>query len=74
MFYPKEVPSGTVDGANKTFELANVINTIDDVFVDGNIYLGSITKTGEKQITLADAPTLTIYVDYFDKTLPLTKP
>jgi len=66
-FHAKEVPSRTVDSVNKVFVLDNTINTIDDVFVDGAVYLGTITVSGA-QITLADAPTVDIYVDYYDST------
>lgn len=59
----KEVPTGTVDGANKTFSVAFEIDQIDDVWVDGVIYTGNITIR-DTQIQLADAPTDTIFVDY----------
>ena len=36
------------------------------MWIDGAVYSGTITKTGSKQITLGDAPTLTIFVDYYD--------
>lgn len=34
----KEIPTGTIDGANKSFVLANAPYQIDDVFMDGAIY------------------------------------
>lgn len=63
-YFSKEVPAGVVDGVNKVYTLANGVQQIDDVFVDGAIYLGVITVVGAV-ITLADAPTATIYVDYW---------
>lgn len=63
-FIAKEVPIGAIDGVNKTFTLANDIFQIDDIFIDGAIYTGSVAIAGAI-ITLGDAPTSTIFVDYF---------
>lgn len=63
-FISKEVPVGLVNGVNKVYTLANLVNVIDDVFVDGAIYLGVVTVAGDV-ITLADAPTASIFVDYW---------
>jgi len=64
-FYSKEVPSGTIDGANKTFTLANTIFQIDDIWVDGAIYETAPATSGNT-VTLDDAPTASISVDYYD--------
>lgn len=58
----KEIPLGAINGINKTFTLANEIGMIDDVFMDGVIYT-SFSFSGN-QLTLSDAPTLSIFVDY----------
>lgn len=64
-FISKETPTGTIDGANTTFDTVNSINQIDDVWVDGAIYLGTVTLDGGTQFTLADAPTVSLEVDYW---------
>ena len=63
-FYSKQVPTGTINGVNKTFTLANTIFQIDDIWIDGAIYSGTYTKSGAV-VTLADAPTATITIDYW---------
>jgi len=61
-FIAKEVPTWDIDGVNKVFTLLNTPDYIDDIFIDGAIYTSfSISWT---QITLTDAPTLSIFVDY----------
>lgn len=65
-FQSKEVPTGVVDGVNKSFILSQNASAIDDVFVDGAVYLGAISFTaGGSVFSLADAPTVDIFVDYF---------
>ena len=46
------------------FTTAYNIAQIDDVFVDGAVYT-AFTYVGNV-ITLTDAPTVSIYVDYYD--------
>lgn len=58
----KEVPTGAIDGSNKTFVLANFPFQIDDVFMDGAIYT-TFSLSGQV-LTLADAPTSSLFVDY----------
>ncbi len=58
----KEIPTGAIDGVNKVFLLANAPSQVDDVFMDGAIYV-SFTVVGNV-LTLSDAPTLSLYVDY----------
>ncbi len=73
-YYSLEEPTGTINGSNKVFNVAHMIASVDHVFVDGLIYLGSVSfvsATGE--ITLGDAPTTSIYVDYFS-TVPTPDP
>jgi len=64
-YYLNEVPTGDVDGVNTVFETANNIFTLVAVFVDGVVYTGDITFD-ENEITLDDAPTSSIFVDYYD--------
>ena len=61
----KEIPTGAINGVNTLYTLAHNIAQIDDVFVDGAIYLGTVTVAGAT-ITLADAPAFSITVDYWD--------
>lgn len=63
MFIYKETPTGTIDGANTTFTLANNAYQIDDIILDGAIYLGSYTLVGAT-LVLSDAPTVSLRVDY----------
>ena len=60
----KEIPTGNTNGSNTVFTLVQPILQLDDVFVDGEIYLGTVTPSGS-QITLADAPQTSILVDYY---------
>jgi len=66
-YIPKEAPTGLVNGINTLFTLAHNIYQIDDVWVDGAIYLGTVTIAGD-EINLADAPVHDIEVDYFTST------
>jgi len=61
-FISKEVPTGTIDGVNKIFTLSNTPQYIDDIFFDGAIY--TTFSLVWKVITLADAPTIALLVDY----------
>lgn len=63
-FISKEVPTGTINSVNKTFTLANDIFQIDDIWIDGAIYSGTTTTSGAV-ITLTDAPTATLTIDYW---------
>ena len=58
----KEIPVGPIDGSNKSFTLANVPSQIDDVFMDGAIYT-TFSLVGQV-ITLVDAPSVSLFVDY----------
>ena len=58
----KETPTWVIDGNNKIFTLLNEPDYIDDLFFDWAIYV-SFTLVG-KVITLTDAPTLSLFVDY----------
>lgn len=64
-FIPKEIPVWAIDGVNKIFTLSKNIDQLDDVFVDWAIYT-DISITWGNQITLSDAPTVSIFVDYYD--------
>lgn len=70
-FIPKEIPSWVIDGINKIFTLLNDVDYITSVYLDGAIYV-DFTLSG-KVITLSDAPTSTIYVDYYtaDSIIPI---
>lgn len=63
MFIYKETPTGTIDGLNTAYTLAQAAFQIDDIIVDGAIYLGSYTIVGTA-LNLSDAPTVSIRVDY----------
>lgn len=58
----KEIPSGIINGSNTVFTLLNVPSLIDDLWIDGAIYTSF--SVSENIITLTDAPTLSIFVDY----------
>lgn len=64
-FIPKEIPSGAINGSNTVFTLSQPVYQIYSVYVNGLTYFGSIGLVGQT-ITLGDAPTVSIYVDYFD--------
>lgn len=66
MFHSKEVPTGVINGGNRVFNSTQPILQLDDIFIDGEIYLGAVTLN-ETQILLGDAPLYTIYVDYWDR-------
>jgi hypothetical protein len=66
-FISKEVPSGLINGVNTVYTLAYNVYTIDDIWIDGAIYTGSAIVSGA-QVTLGDAPTVDLYVDYFTST------
>lgn len=57
-----ETPSGVINGVNKTFTTAFTIETIVSLFLDGSIYF-NFTFDGTT-ITLNDAPTTSIVLDY----------
>lgn len=57
-----EVPSGTIDGENTIFTLANLPNMILSVHMDGAIY-SSFSKNGST-LTLVDAPFVSLTVTY----------
>lgn len=59
----KETPSGTIDVVNKTFTLSKTVKYVDDIFVDGIIYTDY--SLSRQILTLDDAPTATIEVDYW---------
>ena len=65
-FISKEIPTGSIDGVNKSFTLQESVEKLDDVFVDGAIYFGA--SASGQSLTLADAPTSQIYVDYWSTT------
>lgn len=58
----KETPTWTIDWVNKVFTLLNTPEFIDDIFFDWAIYT-TFTLVG-KVITLVDAPTVSLFVDY----------
>lgn len=58
----KESPTWVIDGSNKVYTLLNTPDYILDIYVDWAIYT-SFTLSWN-QITLTDAPTLSIFVDY----------
>lgn len=58
-----EIPSGVIDSSNKLFSTLYNIQSITSLIVDWVEYF-DFTIIGDKTITLVDAPTLSIYVDY----------
>jgi len=58
----KEIPAWSIDWVNKIYTLINDVDYIDDIFIDWAIYTDFSVVW--KIITLTDAPTLSIYVDY----------
>ena len=58
----REVPSGAINWVNKTFVLLNSPSSIDEVWMDGANYLDYVIAWNI--LTLTDAPTLSITVDY----------
>lgn len=58
-----EVPYGNIDGSNKTFTLNYTPTEINDIYVDGAVYTDFSVQGSV--LTLGDAPTSTIIVDYF---------
>jgi len=70
-FINNEIPSWAINWVNKVFTLANPIYQMDDVFVDWAVYF-AFTVTDTYEITLVDAPTVSIVVDYYDT--PPTNP
>jgi len=58
----KETPTWTINWVNKVFTLLNTPDFIDDIFFDWAIYT-TFTIVG-KILTLVDAPTVSLFVDY----------
>jgi len=65
-FFSAEIPTGTIDGLNTSFSVAHPISKVDDVFVDGAVYFDYTVVNGEQTLTLSDAPTATLRIDYYD--------
>ena len=65
-FIANEVPSGTIDGVNTTFTTSKPISIVDEVVVDGAEYFDFSFTRGSTTLTLTDAPTASIRVDYYD--------
>lgn len=63
-FIAQEQAMGVINGINTIFTLSNQIFQIDQVVVDGLPYLGSIVPNNN-QITLGDAPLVSVYVWYY---------
>jgi len=61
-FVSKEIPSWVINWVNKVFTLLNAPTQIDDVFVDWVIYTD--ISLSWNILTLTDAPTVSIFVDY----------
>lgn len=64
MYYLNEIPTGTIDGVNKTFTTADTLYSIAFTTVDGAIYTGTVTIIGNTFV-LADAPTASITISYY---------
>jgi len=63
MFISNETPTGTIDWVNKVFTTSQNIDQIDDIWIDWAPYFNYtfIWNT----VTLTDAPTVSIYIDYY---------
>ena len=57
-----EIPTGLINGVNKSYTALNDVQQITDVIMDGAEYF-DFTVNGNV-ITLSDAPTLSIHIDY----------
>lgn len=62
--FPNEIPSGAINWVNKIYTTANNIWTVVDLMVDWAEYY-DFTSTWTT-LTLVDAPTLSIRIDYYD--------
>ena len=58
-----EIPQWAINGVNKVFTVSNDIVSIEDLIIDGADYRGFVVLN--KTITLQDAPTASITVDYY---------
>lgn len=67
MFINDEIPSWSIDWINKVFVLLNDVDYITSIVFDWADYV-NYTVTG-KIITLSDAPTISITVDYYTTTI-----
>lgn len=65
-FIYKETPVWNIDWINKVFDVANNIDTLEEVFVGWAPYR-SVTSVAWNRITLDEAPPIgtSINVDYF---------
>jgi len=54
-----------VNGTETVFTLPDNISLITAVTFDGVAYIGTVTVTGAKEITLADAPNVSLRVSYY---------
>jgi len=70
-FIPNEVPTWAIDWINKIYTFSKPIFQFDDLWVDWAIYI-NFTVTWTYTILLVDAPTLSIFWDYYDT--PETNP
>jgi len=64
-FIANEVPSWAINWVNKVYTTVNNISQVDDIFVDWTIYT-DYTVTWINEVTLVDAPTASIIIDYYD--------
>ena len=58
----KEIPTWNIDWVNKVYTLLNDVDYVDDIWIDWAIYTGFTLVW--KVLTLSDAPTTSILVDY----------
>jgi len=63
---PNEVPTWTIDWVNKVFTFLNDIDYITTLVFDWAEYTTFIVDSINKNlVTLVDAPTVSIYADYY---------
>jgi len=67
-YVSNETPSWAVNWSNMVFTSLNPISKIDEIYVDWAIYLNYTLEWADvSKITLSDAPTVSIYLDYYKR-------
>ena len=67
---PNEIPKWTIDWANKVFTFLNDIDYITQLTFDWAEYTSFVVDSvNKKQVTLTDAPIVSIYADYYVATV-----
>lgn len=64
-YVANETPTGTINGSNTSFTVANACAKMINVVLDGLEYFNFTITAGTTTLTLTDAPTTSLTVDYF---------